>query len=394
MGGIMDARDIVGILTPSTLFIFAVTFVVISKVQAKEYHSYNIGLGFLLLASGYVTAWTFYETAPRASLFYSAGINMISLIFFARGILLRVKLAVPYKFLGMLFAAGTSSVAIALGFFNSISLSFVCGSLVTSAQIGLISLQLMNKSNRSKIDAIIFSILVSIPIVLIGHLVINGLTTNELMQANNYQSSTEWITLNILVILLSTATALSFILFTLIEAMTELQLEADTDELTGLARKGRFESEAKRIFAQTKRTPLPVSLIVCDIDNFKQVNDKFGHLAGDKVLVQVSKLIKDSSRSTDIVGRIGGEEFAILLWNADINGARMVAEQLRGTLENHNFGALIDNQSCTASFGVAQLEEGECYKDLFAIADRALYRAKNSGRNRVNAATFVLEKAA
>ncbi len=390
----MDARDIVGILTPSTLLIFSATFMIIHRVIKKEIHSYNLSIGFFLLALGNAISWLAYESSPILSLSAPRAANLVALIFIARGLLLRAELSVPYKSLSIVALLGFISSFMAIGVYENLALYFTLGNIAAFIQTGIITYRLTQKERKNSMTTSLIGILGSVLVLLFAHSILSNLKPSEAVQLITFQNSFEWISLNIVIILNSLIGTMGYVLFTLTEAMGELQVEADTDELTGLARKCRFEKQAERTIAQTKRTPLPVSLIVCDIDKFKQVNDKFGHLAGDTILTKVSELIKSTSRTTDIVGRIGGEEFAILLWNADINGARLVAEQMRALLENHDYGDLIDGQSCTASFGVAQLEEGETYKDLFALADRALYRAKNTGRNRVNAATFILEEAA
>ncbi len=390
----MELKDIFGVLTPTLLLIFTATFVLIWRSNKEQFHSRDLAIAFLLNAIGFAGTWLLQDIAPRAAFLGCGFLAQLSIVFFARGVLSRLNIDVPYKLFAALQMVSMIFATTALFGFGSLSMVLIIISTISGIQAGVIAYKMQKTASKNIINLMTVSVLgvvaVLMPLSLLGAFFSNSASLN----IETYQSSIEWITLHILAIILSTIGALCFILFSLNQAMVALQKQADTDELTGLSRRSRFEKDAMRVFAQEKRTPLPVSLIVMDIDKFKKINDKYGHLAGDKVLSRVGQLLQTTSRSTDIVGRIGGEEFAILLWNADIKGARLVAEQLRGTLENYDFGALLGGQSCTASFGVAQLEEGESYKDLFALADRALYRAKNTGRNRVSAATFVLEEAA
>ncbi|MEE9315198.1 MAG: GGDEF domain-containing protein [Rhizobiaceae bacterium] len=390
----MEPKDILGVLTPSLLFIFAATFIFIWKSNKEQFHSRCLAMAFSLNAIGFSAVWLLNDYAPRAALLGCGVFAMGSMVFFARGILLRLSISVPYRlFIGLQIINIICSV-IALYVYDSVFAILTLTGIISGLQTAIIAYKLQKKAEKNPINMTTVWVMALVAVLIPARMMSGYLTATNPLTIETYQSSVEWISLHLLVIVLSTMGALTFILYTLNQAMAAVQMQADTDELTGLARRGRFEQNAKRIFAQEKRTPLPVSLIVMDIDNFKSVNDKHGHLAGDAVLAQVGDMLKTSSRETDIIGRIGGEEFAILLWNADIKGARLVAETLRTSMENCDFGDLLDGENCTASFGVAQLEQGESYKQLFDLADRALYRAKNTGRNRVNAATFILEEAA
>ena len=126
-----------------------------------------------------------------------------------------------------------------------------------------------------------------------------------------------------------------------------------------------------------------MSIIIADIDHFKLVNDTYGHQTGDRVIATFGKLISQGSRKTDLVARIGGEEFCIVLWNADATGARLVAENLRTQFQAAQFEAIPKHKKFTSSFGVATLKSGETSEELYRRADQALYLAKQQGRNRV-----------
>jgi len=159
--------------------------------------------------------------------------------------------------------------------------------------------------------------------------------------------------------------------------------EAIRDELTGLYNRRFFNERLLDEVDRARRYGGSFSLIICDIDHFKAVNDSFGHPTGDKVLVRVASVLRENIRSSDMVARYGGEEFAILLLNADKKLARSLAEQLRRELAGCLFQE-IDGQQVTASFGVATFSDDSIsLEGLVAKADRALYLAKTQGRNRV-----------
>ncbi len=155
---------------------------------------------------------------------------------------------------------------------------------------------------------------------------------------------------------------------------------ARTDSLTQLANRRYFDERIREMAPLSIRKFQPLSVIMTDIDKFKQVNDTFGHFMGDRVLVGYADLMKKHTRAEDIVARYGGEEFIILLQQTDASHAYLVAERVRKALTEVN---LLNNAYVvTASFGISQLKTGESVETFINRADIALYRAKQSGRNR------------
>jgi len=163
----------------------------------------------------------------------------------------------------------------------------------------------------------------------------------------------------------------------------QVSRQAVTDELTGLANHGRFQELLGAEIEQVRRYQYPLGLIMLDIDNFKAINDTYGHQQGDVVLKRVARVLLDSSREVDYPARYGGEELAVILPHTDLDGAYAIAERIREAIESLRI-ARIDNQGVlriTASLGVATSNEAD--KDmLIAQADAALYEAKRQGKNR------------
>ncbi len=166
-----------------------------------------------------------------------------------------------------------------------------------------------------------------------------------------------------------------------------VQRQAVTDELTGLFNHRRFQEVMFQEVERAKRFGGDMGLIMLDIDNFKRVNDTYGHMQGDLVLREVARVLRESSREIDEPARYGGEEMAVALPGTDLDGAYNFAERVRHAIEQLEL-PLIESEGTlkvTASFGAAALErdDGEVDKDaLVAAADAALYRAKRSGKNR------------
>jgi len=127
----------------------------------------------------------------------------------------------------------------------------------------------------------------------------------------------------------------------------------------------------------------PLCIVMADIDHFKSVNDNYGHLAGDGVLKEVAKRIKNSLRGFDIVGRYGGEEFLLILHHAELPTARMVAERIRSRIAATPIDLAAEILDVTISMGVAMAKPDEAVNSLVERADKALYNAKENGRNQV-----------
>ncbi len=164
-----------------------------------------------------------------------------------------------------------------------------------------------------------------------------------------------------------------------------LASQATTDSLTGLPNRRSFDEELALEWRRADRVGESLALILADIDNFKQINDSFGHQAGDQVLAKIGEVLRGRVRQVDFAARYGGEEFAILVPETDVAGARALAQRLRRDLAKANVhlpgGEVL---SVTASFGVSAKGELRRAEDLIASADHALYTAKRRGKNRVS----------
>ncbi len=169
------------------------------------------------------------------------------------------------------------------------------------------------------------------------------------------------------------------------EKQKELELIARTDALTGLNNHGHFMDRLASEINQAVHHNSPLSVMILDLDNFKRVNDTYGHLIGDRVLSMIAELIRKHVRSTDITARYGGDEFCVVLPNTTVQGARLVAMKLREEIANKEFS--VNGEAplrITCSIGLAQF-----HKDMknslviLKFADQALYKAKSAGRNRV-----------
>ena len=167
-----------------------------------------------------------------------------------------------------------------------------------------------------------------------------------------------------------------------VQSQNDLLEVARTDHLTGLNNRRFFIDLAEQEIIKNERYGQAMSLLTIDIDHFKMVNDQYGHPEGDVVLIGFSKKLKSIIRKSDILARIGGEEFIILTLNTEMHGAEILAENLRQLIEYSSFGTN-EHIKITISIGIAQLKSGNTLADLMHNSDQALYQAKNNGRNQV-----------
>lgn len=179
------------------------------------------------------------------------------------------------------------------------------------------------------------------------------------------------------------ANGLLVLLIVVRRAMAEMTARSETDVLSGLFNRRGFEDRAERLLATAQRAGVPVTLVVADLDNFKTINDSFGHAVGDRVIVSFAEILRALADPRLVLGRLGGEEFAALLPGGNLAAGRLFAESARSGFARDPIGDQAPGQAISASFGVAQYRPGEPLTDLLRRADGALYQAKSDGRNRV-----------
>lgn len=180
------------------------------------------------------------------------------------------------------------------------------------------------------------------------------------------------------------ALALTLLLIMMRDMTIEMVNRSETDLLAGIFNRRGFESHGDRMLQEAKRRGTPLTLVMIDIDRFKTINDSFGHSVGDLVIADLAALLSGAIGSEDLVARLGGEEFAILLSGKDAKEAYRIAESIRETISQQLPKRLDSVKAITASFGLAQLQPTDQLSDLCRRSDLALYDAKARGRNNVS----------
>ena len=168
------------------------------------------------------------------------------------------------------------------------------------------------------------------------------------------------------------------------QSAEDAHVKSRTDPLTGLPNRLAYDQRFNEELARFERYGTVFSLCVADIDYFKRINDEYGHLAGDKVLRLMSRILKNQLRGVDFIARFGGEEFVIIMPSTDAGAAGIAAEKVRQTIEISPFNFQSNPVKITMSFGITQVQKEDSVSSMFARADKAMYTAKQEGRNRVH----------
>ncbi|MBI5408356.1 MAG: diguanylate cyclase [Nitrospirae bacterium] len=174
----------------------------------------------------------------------------------------------------------------------------------------------------------------------------------------------------------------------------EIEFESVRDKLTGLYNRKAYDEKISQTLADVERYNVPASLMVCDIDFFKKINDKFGHKVGDLALKKLADLLRERLRKNDFITRYGGEEFVVILSHTDIKNAATAGEGVRSYIDKSVFSYKNHHIPLTISIGVSSFRKGDDVTTVFERADNALYLAKRSGRNRVKTENDVIAEGA
>ena len=167
------------------------------------------------------------------------------------------------------------------------------------------------------------------------------------------------------------------------ELESELERLAKTDKLTGAYNRAKLDEVLDLEMDRASRYTRPLSVALFDVDCFKEVNDNYGHISGDRVLRAAADLIREHMRKVDWLVRFGGDEFLVIAPDTDLEGIEVMTERIRKAVEEFDFGCDVPRGMVTVSIGVARYEDGDGADELISRADNRLYEAKEGGRNKV-----------
>jgi diguanylate cyclase (GGDEF)-like protein len=241
-------------------------------------------------------------------------------------------------------------------------------------------------ADKTPAERLLFAVVLTIGVYSFARTVGVSLMQGHMIERSEYVGSLTWLVLNFSAALFALLMALTLVYLVVRDAMQDLRTESMTDLLSGLLNRRGFEENGRKMLAHAGELGLPTALLICDIDHFKSVNDRFGHACGDQVIAAFAHCLRDAAADRHVAARIGGEEFAVVLSGTNLKTARLFAEAVRNACSTLKAAGLPEDYAVTASFGVAEMQAGEDLTSLMRRADAALYDAKRRGRDRVRGA--------
>jgi len=306
-------------------------------------------------------------------------------IFFAAAIILRYRLPVPWRIMGLV--AGVSLAIFT--WFLLVSPSIPARIYAISVGAGVIALMVVRAlwpvAKPHLIDRVLFWVAAFSAANLIVRPAVILTFSGGFDDYVGFQQSIYWTTVQFSQAMVSIVAAISLMVAVAIDMFAELRREADDDQLSGLLNRRGFEGAAGGALRRCIDAGQPAALLIADLDHFKAVNDTHGHAVGDAIIAAFGAHVRAVGPAAMVAGRIGGEEFALLVPGLTIDAARHLAEAVRKGLHAACAGRIPDGLCPTASIGIAVGTPGEGLSRLMREADQALYEAKRAGRNRVRA---------
>ena len=380
---IADIRQIhlLTLSVPAVSLLFAGTFAAIWRQWRESAYLPGLSIAFLFHALGAMSQLLHFPADSGQNALVSCLLYSLAVLLFADACLRRVNDRLP-KIFGLL---ALSLILAGCAYFYYVHRNLLARIYVLNFGYGAIFLVLavrLNRSARKKLDHILTWLAVGVGIEFFVRTVwsVKDLGTQNSMVT--FARSTFWIWLNLSSLVLVVLLGIVLVMGVMTDVIERFRLQAKVDSLTGLLNRRGFEESAQAKLPEN--TLHPISVIAFDLDNFKSINDTYGHAAGDFVLESTSRMLHEHIRKGDVVGRIGGEEFIILLSNTGKAEAGVFAERIRSTLEKMEFGDdVLLPRKITASFGVVEYSPEMSLRAIIERADSKLYDAKKTGRNRV-----------
>jgi diguanylate cyclase (GGDEF)-like protein len=364
---------------PAILLVFAASFVSVWARDPRRQHLLFFGSASLLFCAGTLSQILAIPDGDGVNAVTSAFVYTLSVLLLNDGLLRRSGRHISWSSYVIVILSIVGGVA----YFYYVDRQLIVRIYILNFGFGLICLVTAWRLRELRAGKLAEQILFWVLLAFSLHFFPRTMLTVGVAApaAKDFGSSSFWLALQFSLAILGVALALALLAVTVSDMMEKLYHERSTDPLTDLLNRRGFEESADRLLRDAHAWP--ISLVVADIDRFKSINDTFGHSAGDAVLEAFGALLRKVARQVDPCGRLGGEEFAVLLPNCDAAGAHVFADRLRILVRETRFDGLPRSRRVTASFGVVAARRGESLDDLVARADKALYRAKRAGRDRV-----------
>lgn len=375
-----QVRITLSLIAPTLVVVFAITFVGIWCAFRHRTYLLYLAAGCGLFAAGAMSQILYLPRDSGANALVSGMLYITAVCAATQGILNRVGRGLPWR----AYLAFCAAILTALWYFFYIDRNLLVRVYVLNIGIGALltvaALRMRRASAGRRIDTALFVVLLAFGLHFFPRTLLS-IGTHAPNGPLAFADSPFWQWLQLSLAVFSVGLAITLLLAVAADTIDEVRHEGEKDWLTGLLNRRGFETRM-RPFEQ--RGHEPAALVVGDVDHFKRINDQYGHSGGDAVLKDVARALTLSVRKRDLLGRIGGEEFAIYLPATDFQEAVRCAERLRAFVAD-TVRAPDGASPVTMSLGVAAATAADNWQSLFQRADEKLYAAKRAGRNQVAA---------
>ncbi|MBZ9846026.1 sensor domain-containing diguanylate cyclase [Mesorhizobium sp. CA5] len=379
----MDTGLLIALLNPTIALALGAAFLVLWSYQRHRPYLAVLGASYCLSAPGFLLQYFTLPIGVALTKLFSNICFTIAACCLSSAIIARYGRRVPYVGIGIVTGGGLAAFI----WFMFVQPDLTWRVLVMNFGFGALSLlvgaELRTVRHNGPTEKILLVLSLFSGLNFIARTLVVVIAHGPFPSYDGFYGSSYWTTALLSHALLSLLIALSLFTAAALDVMKTLKAETHTDPLSGILNRRGFEERATLLLDQCGKAGFPVALVLADLDHFKALNDQHGHEAGDRVIADFAAKLRSATGARGAAGRIGGEEFAVLLPLSDLASARLFAEAIRSFYSAGAIEGLPPDTRVTASFGVAARTGREGLMPLMRRADEALYKAKKNGRDSV-----------
>ncbi|MBZ9737015.1 GGDEF domain-containing protein [Mesorhizobium sp. CA18] len=379
----MDTGLLIALLNPTIALALGAAFLVLWSYQRHRPYLAVLGASYCLSAPGFLLQYFTLPIGVALTKLVSNICFTIAACCLASAIIARYGRRVPYVGIGIVTGGGLAAFI----WFMFVQPDLTWRVLAMNFGFGALSLlvgaELRTVRHNGPTEKILLVLSLLSGLNFIARTLVVVIAHGPFPSYDGFYGSSYWTTALLSHALLSLLTALCLFTAAALDVMRALKDETHTDPLSGILNRRGFEERANLLLDECGKAGFPVALVLADLDHFKALNDRHGHEAGDRVIADFAAKLRSATGARGAAGRIGGEEFAVLLPLSDLGAARLFAEAIRAFYSAGAIEGLPPGVRVTASFGVAARSGREGLMPLMRRADEALYKAKKNGRDSV-----------
>lgn len=379
----MDTSLLIALLNPGIAIVLAVASLLLFLHGKDRVYLAMLAAGYLCSAVGFLLQYFVLPIGATASRMASCIGFVLATWLIGHAIIVRYGRVGPWRGTSAFALAGLCAYCWFLFVVPDLTWRVLSINFAFGAVALLLAAEMRKIAKVNVIDRLLFAFLLLAAVNFVLRTLFIIALSGPFAGYGTFYQSTYWMTMALSHALLSLMLALTLFTGAALDIVSALRADSETDPLSGLLNRRGFEERAALLLDRCAEANFPVALVLADLDHFKSINDVHGHAAGDRVIADFAARLREAAGSRGVAGRLGGEEFVVLLPLADLAAARLFAEAVRTVFSATAVGGLPRETRITASFGVAARSADEALTPLMRRADEALYKAKQSGRDSV-----------